>query len=366
MDEETQALRRAAPIPGPGLVRRLLAGVRRAWDGAPATPSSIGRYRVVRKIGEGGMGSVFEAVDEVLGRRIAIKRLKAVDASARRRFWREARAAARLNHPNVCALFEVGEDASGPFLAMELLSGEPLSARLRRGPMEIEDVVPLGAGMLAALQAIHDSGLVHRDLKPSNVYLTPHGPRLLDFGLVRAMQSQSPPFAVSDLATPYAVASDDSITDPQLLIGTPRYMAPEQLLDRGRWTAAPICSGSAPCSYEAVAGRRRSPAAHRLEVFYATLHIPPPPLAGSCSTGTTVLRRALSHGSRSAVRHRAGDGGRPPRGRLPTARAAPPAPGRRRVRGGELFGRRRTGELGWLDERLAAALSGGQRRLRHR
>src|SRR5262245_15370689 len=141
MNEETQD--RSGPPPSPprpGLLRRILHGLRRPLRGQGRSPS-IGRYRVVRKIGEGGMGSVYEAVDEVLGRRVAIKRLKAVDESGRRRFWREARAVARLSHPNVCQLYEVGQDASGPFLAMELLSGEPLSVRLRRQPMSAEEVV---------------------------------------------------------------------------------------------------------------------------------------------------------------------------------------------------------------------------------
>ena len=133
MNEETHAISGSPKAPPrAGLLRRLLGGLRRARRGSEL-PSSIGRYRVVRKIGEGGMGTVFEAEDEVLGRRVAIKRLKAVDESGRRRFWREARAAARLAHPNVCPLYEVGEDAAGPFLAMELMLGEPLSARLRRG-----------------------------------------------------------------------------------------------------------------------------------------------------------------------------------------------------------------------------------------
>ena len=188
MNEETREISGSPKAPPrAGLLRRLLGGLRRARRGSEL-PSSIGRYRVVRKIGEGGMGTVFEAEDEVLGRRVAIKRLKAVDESGRRRFWREARAAARLAHPNVCPLYEVGEDATGPFLAMELMLGEPLSARLRRAPMDAAEAVELGAGILAALQAIHAAGLVHRDLKPSNVFLTPHGPRLLDFGLVYAVR----------------------------------------------------------------------------------------------------------------------------------------------------------------------------------
>ena len=131
----------------PGFLRRALALLRLA-GGEPTVPSSIGRYRVLRVIGEGGMGTVFEAQDEVLGRRVAIKRLKGVaDASARRRFWREARAVARLSHPNVCPLYEVGEDASGPFLAMELLSGESVAARLRQGPMGAAEAVSLGTGV---------------------------------------------------------------------------------------------------------------------------------------------------------------------------------------------------------------------------
>ena len=134
MNQDTQDVSGPPPAPRRGFLARLVDGLRRPLR-RRGLSSSIGRYRVVRKIGEGGMGTVFEAVDEVLGRRVAIKRLKAVDESGRRRFWREARAVARLSHPNVCQLYEVGEDVSGPFLAMELLSGEPLSQRLRSGPM---------------------------------------------------------------------------------------------------------------------------------------------------------------------------------------------------------------------------------------
>ena len=130
MNQDTQDVSGPPPAPRRGFLARLVDGLRRPLR-RRGLSSSIGRYRVVRKIGEGGMGTVFEAVDEVLGRRVAIKRLKAVDESGRRRFWREARAVARLSHPNVCQLYEVGEDVSGPFLAMELLSGEPLSQRLR-------------------------------------------------------------------------------------------------------------------------------------------------------------------------------------------------------------------------------------------
>lgn len=352
MDEETHELSGSLQRPArPGLLARLLHGLRRARRGTPL-PSSIGRYRVVRKIGEGGMGSVYEAVDEVLGRRIAIKRLKAVDESARRRFWREARAAARLSHPNVCALFEVGEDASGPFLAMELLAGEPLSARLRRGPMAVEDVVALGAGILAALSAIHDSGLVHRDLKPSNVYLTPHGPRLLDFGLVQAMRA-APSAVVLQRVAPQPALGDASVTDSLLLVGTPRYMAPEQILGQPLDGRADLFAAGAVL-YEALAGRPAFAGRTALEVFAATLHDPPPPLTGPAARLDSVIRRALAKQpaerfataqEMAEVLHRAAapEPARPPQA-LPEAAAT-------------LFCGR-DAELAWLDERLAAALSG--------
>ena len=107
------------------------------------------------------------------------------DETARKRFWREARAAASVNHPNVCQIYEIGEDGGELFIAMELLEGEALAERLRRGPLSVAETLPIGLGMLAALSALHARGIVHRDLKPSNVFLTPHGVKLLDFGLAR-------------------------------------------------------------------------------------------------------------------------------------------------------------------------------------
>ena len=229
----------------------------------------------------------------MLGRRVAIKRLKAVDESARRRFWREARAVARLSHPNVCQLYEVGEDVSGPFLAMELLGGEPLSARLRRQPMSAGEVVSLGAGMLAALQAIHAAGLVHRDLKPSNVYLTPYGPRLLDFGLVRPIPADIAGLLPSQLVTPSPVLSRTPLTDAEHLIGTPRYMAPEQILGQTVDGRADLFAAGAVL-YEALAGRPRFSGARVVEVLSATLQESPAPLPPSLARLDAVLRRALA------------------------------------------------------------------------
>ena len=133
------------------------------------------------------MGVVYAARDDRLERTIALKTLPALgnDDTAQQRLWREARAAARVNHPNICQIYEIGEDGGRLFIAMELLEGEALADRLRRGPVSASETVPIGLGMLAALSALHARGIVHRDLKPSNVFLTVHGVKVLDFGLAR-------------------------------------------------------------------------------------------------------------------------------------------------------------------------------------
>ena len=129
------------------------------------------------------MGVVYAARDERLERVVAVKTMTSPASDERRkRFWREARAAASINHPNICQIHEIGEDAGTLFIAMELLEGESLADRLRRGPLSVADALPIALGILAALSALHGRGLVHRDLKPSNVFLTPHGVKLLDFG----------------------------------------------------------------------------------------------------------------------------------------------------------------------------------------
>jgi serine/threonine protein kinase len=176
------------------------------------------RYRIEKVLGEGGMGRVFEAVDSQLGRRVALKviREELVDPVSRKRFFREARAAAALSHPNACQLYEIEEHEAQPFLVMELLEGEPLSARLERGPLSKEDAIELLLPLMDALGAMHGAGLVHRDLKPSNVFLTEQGVKLLDFGLARGTE-RSDNVTVSALTVPGAVT------------GTMRYMAPEQL-----------------------------------------------------------------------------------------------------------------------------------------
>ena len=153
-------------------------------------PERIGRYRIDRKIGEGGMGVVYAAHDERLDRPVALKMIRGDgDDTARKRMWREARAVAGVSHPHICQLYEIEESDDGLFMAMELLEGEPLASRLKQGAMVPPAASTIGLETLEALEALHARGFVHRDLKPSNIFLTPHGVKLLDFGLARPVSA---------------------------------------------------------------------------------------------------------------------------------------------------------------------------------
>ena len=136
------------------------------------------------------MGVVYAARDERLDRTVALKTIRGeTDDTSRKRVWREARAAAGISHPNICQLYEVEETDDGLVMAMELLAGEPLGARVARGPLSPADTSTISLQVLDALGALHARGLIHRDLKPSNLFLTPHGVKLLDFGLARPIAS---------------------------------------------------------------------------------------------------------------------------------------------------------------------------------
>src|SRR5207245_1278680 len=207
------------------------------------------------------------------------------DEEARRRFWREARAAASVNHPNICQLYEIGEDQGELFIAMELLEGEALAERLRRGPLTVAETLPIALGILAALSALHARGIVHRDLKPSNVFLTPHGVKLLDFGLART----------SDPELTRSLASVTDLTRAGMVMGTPRYMAPERLTGE---TADARCDlfAAGAIMFEMLAGRPAFDGRNVLEILHATLYEQPPALTGSPAVAAVdrVIRRALA------------------------------------------------------------------------
>ena len=245
-------------------------------------PARIAHYAIARKLGEGGMGIVYAARDERLERTVALKTMSSVasDEAARKRFWREARAAASVNHPNICQIYEIGEDDGELFIAMELLEGQSLAERLRRGPFSVSEAVPVGLGILSALAALHARGIVHRDLKPSNVFLTPHGVKLLDFGLARPEPSLS---------------AATGVTRTGLAMGTPRYMAPEQVTG-DPFDARSDLFATGAILFEMLAGRPAFSGRSVVEILHATLHEQPPALTGSPAVAAVdrVIRRALA------------------------------------------------------------------------
>jgi serine/threonine protein kinase/tetratricopeptide (TPR) repeat protein len=250
-------------------------------------PARIGHYAITGKLGEGGMGIVYAARDERLGRAVALKTMSSLagDDTARRRFWREARAAASVNHPNICQLYEIGEDEGELFIAMELLEGEPLGGRLRHGPMSVAEMLPIGLGMLAALSALHARGIVHRDLKPSNVFLTEHGVKLLDFGLARE----------TDPELARSLGSIDGLTQTGMVMGTPRYMAPEQVTGDAVDARSDLFAAGT-ILFEMLAGRPAFDGRSAVEILHATLYDQPPALTGSPAVAAAdrVIRRALA------------------------------------------------------------------------
>ncbi len=324
------------------LWRRLFGG-RPPPDPPGTIPERIGRYRVIELLGEGGMGRVFVAEDETLRRRVAVKVLKEWSDSSQARFLREARAAARISHPNVCPIFEVGMDRGRPFLATELLAGETLAKRLQRGPMSVDEALALARDTLAALTALHEAGIVHRDVKPSNVFLTSHGAKLLDFGLARDL-----PRDVSE-----ALASGSDLTPSGLLIGTPGYMAPEQILGRPVDERADLFAVGV-IIYEALAGRRPFAGNSAVQVLSAVLHEEPASFSGApLEAFEAPLRRALSKppDQRFASARDMADALRAA-GRTVESRARTATPQTREPFVG------REAELAWLEERLAAAMAG--------
>jgi serine/threonine protein kinase len=252
-----------------------------------ALPHTIGHYTLTRQLGQGGMGVVYAARDERLGREVAVKMIAGLtDENAVKRFWREARAAAAVTHPNVCQIYDVDEAPDGVYLAMELLIGESLETRLARSPCAPADAVHIALQMLAALSAMHERGLVHRDIKPSNVFLTPHGVKLLDFGLARP---------ISDSTVRLVGAPTEQITAPGMLVGTPRYMAPEQIRGLNADQRTDIYAVGT-LLFEMLAGRPPFPGENIFNLAQAILNDHPPALQGPPAVVAIdrVIRRALS------------------------------------------------------------------------
>jgi eukaryotic-like serine/threonine-protein kinase len=243
---------------------------------------TVGHYEITGTLGEGGMGIVYAARDVRLDRTVALKMIRraSTDPAAAERLRREARAAASVSHPNICQLYDIGEEAGDLFIAMEYLEGESLAARLARAPVPPPEAIRIALATLAALDALHARGLMHRDLKPSNIFLSPHGVKLLDFGLARAIDA-------SDMET--------QLTQPGMVLGTPHYLSPEQVLGQPVDARSDLFAAGTVL-YEMLTGRPPFSGASVPQLAHAIAYEHPPALGGSSAVTTIdrVIHKAIA------------------------------------------------------------------------
>jgi serine/threonine protein kinase len=231
----------------------------------------LGPYEILGRVGEGGMGEVYEARDTRLNRLVAIKVLGqpiALDPDSRSRFEREAQAIAALSHPHICTLYDVGQQEGTDFLVMELLAGQTLAERLKKGPLPLAQALTYAIQIAGALDKAHGEGIVHRDLKPANIMLTKDGAKLLDFGIAK--------LRVAEGAEPRAAdAEKPTLTREGVILGTLSYMAPEQLEGKPVDARADIFAFGA-IVFEMITGRRAFDGGSQPSIIGAVLHADPP------------------------------------------------------------------------------------------
>jgi len=233
---------------------------------------TVSHYRILGKLGRGGMGVVYVAEDTHLGRRVAIKFSTSAsdDAQFRTRFLREARAASMLNHPHIAGVYDYGETPEGdPFMVMELVSGEELFQLLRRGPLPAVHSLRIVAAVAEALAEAHRHGIVHRDIKPSNIVVGEKGMvKVLDFGLAKRIEKPPP---TQDESTVVASATEGGV-----VLGTPAYMSPEQAREGTLGPPSDLFSLGVVL-YECLAGKRPFSGTNQIDILAAMLHVEPPP-----------------------------------------------------------------------------------------
>lgn len=251
----------------------------------------LGPYEILDPLGAGGMGEVYRARDSRLDRTVAVKVLPAhlsQHSEARQRLEREARAVSRLNHPNICTLHDVGRQGEIDYLVLELLEGQTLADRLRKGPLPLERALEIGIQVAGGLDRAHREGVLHRDLKPGNIFLTKTGAKLLDFGLAKAMGGGGGDPAVTGVPTVMS-----PLTSEGAIVGTFQYMSPEQLSGKEADARSDLFAFGLVL-YEMLTGRKAFEGKTQATLIGAILHAEPPPLSSAVPAAPPALQRLLS------------------------------------------------------------------------
>ncbi|MEK6324038.1 MAG: protein kinase [Acidobacteriota bacterium] len=250
---------------------------------------TFSHYRIIKKLGAGGMGEVYLADDTQLDRKVAIKLLppeSTADEQGKKRLVREAKAAAKLDHPNICAIYEVGEEDGRSFIVMQYVEGETLANRIQRKQLELRESLDIAVQVADALAEAHSRGIIHRDIKPQNVMVTARGQaKVMDFGLARVVQQRS-------LIESYA-ETESLLTLPGVVVGTVPYMSPEQVRGEELDARSDIFSFGA-LLYELVAGRRPFAAESAAETIAAIQTREAPPLARYAHDVPAELQRIVT------------------------------------------------------------------------